>query len=116
MPSCMKTVYEKVAGFNLHTFSDDMQQLTTDFIDYTGKVIHSFTTTKGQVKPPATHHHHHHHLFLSCSISFCTFHVNKYTVFDFTCCFICKSPFYLFFHTHGACVCVLFSVFSTTLE
>jgi hypothetical protein len=45
-------VHEKVAGFNLHTFSDDMQQLTTDFIDYTGKVIHSFTTTKGQVKPP----------------------------------------------------------------
>lgn len=43
---------QKVAGFNLHTFSDDLQQLTTAFIDYNGTVIHSFTTTKGQGYSP----------------------------------------------------------------
>ena len=38
---------EKVAGFTLHTFSDDLSTLTTDFIDYSGEVLHSFTVEKG---------------------------------------------------------------------
>jgi len=37
---------QKVAGFTLHTFSDDLKSLTTDFYDYTGKVLHSFTVDK----------------------------------------------------------------------
>lgn len=42
-----KTVWNsKVAGFTLHTFSADLKELTTDFYDYTGAVIHSFTVTK----------------------------------------------------------------------
>ena len=36
----------KVAGFTLHTFSEDLKSLTTDFYDYTGSVVHSFTVTK----------------------------------------------------------------------
>jgi len=37
---------QKVAGFTAHTFSDDFLSLKTDFIDYTGKVVYSFTTNK----------------------------------------------------------------------
>jgi hypothetical protein len=41
--------YSKVAGYTLHTFSDDLSELTTDYINAnTGEVIHSFTVTKGQ--------------------------------------------------------------------
>lgn len=36
----------KTAGFTLHTFSDDLRSLTTDFYDYTGKALHSFTVDK----------------------------------------------------------------------
>mmetsp|Transcript_2345 Transcript_2345/g.3140 ORF Transcript_2345/g.3140 Transcript_2345/m.3140 type:complete len:427 (+) Transcript_2345:15-1295(+) len=44
-----ETVFnEKVAGFNLHTFSDDLQTLTTAFVDYQGNTIHSFSSVKGQ--------------------------------------------------------------------
>ena len=38
---------EKVAGFTLHTFSDDLASLKTDFIDYSGRTVHSFTVNKG---------------------------------------------------------------------
>lgn len=38
---------QKVAGFTLHTFSDDLSTLTTDFVTYTGDTVHSFTVTKG---------------------------------------------------------------------
>ena len=31
---------QKVAGFTLHTFSDDYQSLETQYIDYTGAVVH----------------------------------------------------------------------------
>ena len=38
---------EIVAGFTRHTFSDDFQSLTTDFVDYAGNVIRSFTVQRG---------------------------------------------------------------------
>lgn len=37
---------EKVAGFTYHQFNDDLTELTTNFVDYTGKIIHSFTINK----------------------------------------------------------------------
>ena len=43
---------QKVAGFTLHTFSDDYQSLETQYIDYTGAVVHSFTTKKGGAPSP----------------------------------------------------------------
>lgn len=42
----------KVSGFTLHTFSDDYKTLTTDFLDTTGKTLHSFTVTKGASPSP----------------------------------------------------------------
>jgi hypothetical protein len=42
-----QTVYNaKVAGFTLHTFSADFSTLTTQFISYTGAVVHSFSVNK----------------------------------------------------------------------
>jgi hypothetical protein len=42
-----QTVYnKKVAGFTLHTFASDFSYLVTDFVDYTGAVIHSFKVYK----------------------------------------------------------------------
>ena len=38
---------DKVAGFTTHTFSADLSELTTNFVDYTGSTIHSVTTTRG---------------------------------------------------------------------
>lgn len=41
------TVFNKqVAGFTLHTFSDDFSTLTTDFYSYTGDVVYSFDVVK----------------------------------------------------------------------
>lgn len=39
---------QKVAGFTLHTFSDDYTKLRTDYISNEGTTVHSFTVTKGQ--------------------------------------------------------------------
>lgn len=46
-----ETVWTRtVAGFTLHYFNDDFTQLTTDFIEYTGEVLHSFVVNKsGQI-------------------------------------------------------------------
>lgn len=42
-----QTIYNnKVAGFTLHTFSADFSTLTTQFVTYTGSVVHSFTVNK----------------------------------------------------------------------
>ena len=41
---------QKVAGFTLHTFSDDYSSLTTEYIDYQGSTIHSFTVKKADRK------------------------------------------------------------------
>ncbi|CAE7904317.1 DIP13, partial [Symbiodinium necroappetens] len=38
---------EKVAGFTLHTFSSDFKDLKTDYISYTGDILHSFNVTRG---------------------------------------------------------------------
>ena len=35
-----------------HTFSGNYETLTSDFIDYTGAVLHSFTVTRGKPTPP----------------------------------------------------------------
>ena len=63
----VRTVWEeKVAGFTLHTFSPDfkeagkatkpeahspkssqLQELKTEFVTYTGQVLHSFSVTRG---------------------------------------------------------------------
>ena len=43
-----QTVFnDKIAGFTIHTFSDDLTQLTTDYISYAGDTLHSFTVTRG---------------------------------------------------------------------
>eukprot|EP01065_Artemidia_motanka_P001773 TRINITY_DN10829_c1_g1_i1.p1 TRINITY_DN10829_c1_g1~~TRINITY_DN10829_c1_g1_i1.p1 ORF type:complete len:373 (+),score=146.30 TRINITY_DN10829_c1_g1_i1:76-1119(+) len=43
-----KTVFnQKVAGFTQHTFSADLKELQTDIVSYEGKVLHSFTVSKG---------------------------------------------------------------------
>lgn len=48
-----KTVFnKKVAGFTAHTFSSDYQTLTSDFIDNTGAVLHSFSVTRGATPSP----------------------------------------------------------------
>lgn len=45
---------QKIAGFTLHTFNENLTQLTTDFISFRGDVVHSFTVTKGDTpSPPA---------------------------------------------------------------
>ena len=33
-------------GFTLHTFSSDFSTLTTEFLDYTGQMLHTFTVDK----------------------------------------------------------------------
>jgi len=38
--------YQKVSGFSTHTFSDDFSTLTTNVVDTSGSVIHSFVTSK----------------------------------------------------------------------
>ena len=43
---------QKVAGFTLHTFSDDYTSLRTEYITYEGKVAHSFETKKGVPPSP----------------------------------------------------------------
>uniref|UniRef100_A0A7S2XDA4 Calcineurin-like phosphoesterase domain-containing protein n=1 Tax=Lotharella oceanica TaxID=641309 RepID=A0A7S2XDA4_9EUKA len=49
-----KTIWnQKVAGFTAHSFNDDYTQLTTDYIDYSGNVVHSFTVTKGSSPSPS---------------------------------------------------------------
>jgi predicted MPP superfamily phosphohydrolase len=43
-----KTIWnQKVAGFTLHTFSDDYKSLKTEYISYKGETVHHFTVTKG---------------------------------------------------------------------
>jgi len=37
---------KKIAGFTMHTFSTDFTTLTTDFLDNTGTVLHSFSVNK----------------------------------------------------------------------
>jgi hypothetical protein len=42
-----QTVFNsKTAGFTYHTFSSDFSTLRTDFVSYTGAVLHSFTVNK----------------------------------------------------------------------
>lgn len=42
-----ETVYNNVvAGFTSHTFSSDLTTLTTNFVTYTGEIVHTFTTDK----------------------------------------------------------------------
>jgi hypothetical protein len=43
---------QKVAGFTLHTFSEDFKELKTEFISYTGEVLRSFSVTKGGTPSP----------------------------------------------------------------
>jgi len=40
----------KTAGFTVHKFNSDFTTLTNDFVSYTGKVLHSFTVTKGATR------------------------------------------------------------------
>jgi hypothetical protein len=48
-----RTVFnQKVAGFTTHTFSSDFSQLTTNYVDAEGNMIHSFTVTRGQTYQP----------------------------------------------------------------
>lgn len=49
-----KTIFnKKAAGFTAHSFSNDYQTLTSDFIDYSGAVLHSFSVTRGQTPSPS---------------------------------------------------------------
>lgn len=49
-----QTVFnDRVAGFTLHTFSDDFSTLTTEYIDYQGNNLHSFTVTRGSGPGPS---------------------------------------------------------------
>eukprot|EP01063_Lacrimia_lanifica_P008897 TRINITY_DN15969_c0_g1_i1.p2 TRINITY_DN15969_c0_g1~~TRINITY_DN15969_c0_g1_i1.p2 ORF type:complete len:325 (+),score=132.50 TRINITY_DN15969_c0_g1_i1:63-1037(+) len=41
-----ETFYKKVAGFTMHTFNEDLTELTTDYVDYNGKTVHSVTAKK----------------------------------------------------------------------
>ena len=51
--SMVQTVWEqKVAGFTLHTFSTDFQELNTQFLDYQGKVLHQFSVKRGKAPSP----------------------------------------------------------------
>lgn len=43
---------QKVAGFTLHTFSEDFKELKTEFISYTGEVLRTFSVTKGATPSP----------------------------------------------------------------
>merc|ERR1712137_1075087 len=38
--------YKAVSGFTAHTFSEDLSTLKTEVLDVSGKVLHSFVTTK----------------------------------------------------------------------
>jgi hypothetical protein len=42
-----------VAGFTRHSFSADLSSLTTDFLDYNGKIVHTFTVKKGDSRAKA---------------------------------------------------------------
>merc|ERR1711990_1160246 len=44
---------QKTGGFTLHTFSEDFETLTTDFISYEGKTLHSFSVKKGSRPSPS---------------------------------------------------------------
>lgn len=44
---------QKVAGFTLHTFSADFKELKTEFMSYTGEVVHSFSVKKGGSPSPS---------------------------------------------------------------
>ena len=44
---------DKVAGFTTHTFSSNLTQLTTTFVDNNGKQLYSAVTTKGAARVPA---------------------------------------------------------------
>lgn len=53
MAKSVETIWEqKVAGFTLHKFSADFQQLETQFVDYAGKVLYNFTVRKGVAPSP----------------------------------------------------------------
>jgi len=42
-----QTIYNnKIAGFTNHTFSEDFSTLTTNFVSYTGSIIHTFKSNK----------------------------------------------------------------------
>merc|ERR1719498_1080195 len=43
---------QKVAGFTKHTFSEDLQMLTTEYISYTGQTVHSFDVKRGVSPSP----------------------------------------------------------------
>lgn len=43
----------KVAGFSSHTFSSDLESLTTTFWDYNGMSIYNFTVTRGKGPGPS---------------------------------------------------------------
>ena len=51
--STVSTVWnQKVAGFTLHTFSEDYTSLTTEYVSYQGVTVHSFTVAKGAPPSP----------------------------------------------------------------
>lgn len=41
----------KIGGFTLHTFSEDFKSLKTEFVSYSGRVLHSFSVTKAAPPP-----------------------------------------------------------------
>lgn len=49
--SASEVFYQTVSGFSTHTFSDDFSTLTTKVVDTSGKVIHSFVTSKAGPTP-----------------------------------------------------------------
>ena len=44
--------YKRVAGYTTHTFSEDLKQLTTTFLDGAGNKLRSFTVKKGAAPTP----------------------------------------------------------------
>lgn len=44
---------KKIAGFTLHTFSSDLSELTTEYLDYQGNSLRSFTVKKGVAPGPS---------------------------------------------------------------
>lgn len=49
----VQTIWEqKVAGFTLHKFSSDFQELQTQFVDYKGQVLHQFSVKRGTAPSP----------------------------------------------------------------
>ena len=45
--------YKRSAGYTTHTFSEDLKQLTTTFMDGHGNKLRSFTVTKGKSPSPS---------------------------------------------------------------